>query len=393
MKNTIYGDFPESFTISASCASGTEQVLKKELIRLCGVDAPAINGRIEFSGDPLLLAKCNINLRTADRVYIKTGEFQTLTFDDLYSAVKSVRWEDFIPPFGNVYVDGKCVKSVLFATSDCQRIVKKAIADRLCAKYKFNRLPETGSTYKVDFYLFKNTASFYIDTSGTGLHKRGYRDRVGIAPIKETLASAMLLMSDFYKTRPFADPFCGSGTFLIEGARIALNIAAGIDRKFAFNDWENFGDRYYLEAKTEAKDNERRDVKSDIRGFDIDKKAVELTLRHAERAGLKSVIKAEVRSVKDFKPWSAFGTIVTNPPYGERVYDKADAERCYREFGNAMKGFDGWSVFAITPHKGFERFFGRKCDRERKLYNAEKECKYYYYYAKNNVGKGEKDNG
>ncbi len=361
MKNTIYGDFPESFTISASCASGTEQVLKKELIRLCGVDAPAINGRIEFSGDPLLLAKCNINLRTADRVYIKTGEFQTLTFDELYSAVKSVRWEDFIPPFGNVYVDGKCVKSVLFATSDCQRIVKKAIADRLCAKYKFNRLPETGSTYKVDFYLFKNTASFYIDTSGTGLHKRGYRDRVGIAPIKETLASAMLLMSDFYKTRPFADPFCGSGTFLIEGARIALNIAAGIDRKFAFNDWENFGDRF--------------------------------TLRHAERAGLKSVIKAEVRPVKDFEPWSAFGTIVTNPPYGERVYDKADAERCYREFGNAMKGFDGWSVFAITPHKGFERFFGRKCDRERKLYNAEKECKYYYYYAKNNVGKGEKDNG
>lgn len=386
MKSIVSGGFPESFTISVSCASGTERVLKKELSRLFGIDAPAINGRIEFAGDPLTLAKCNIDLRTADRVYIKTGEFQVLTFDELYSAAKSVRWEDYIPPDGNVYVDGKCVKSVLFAISDCQRIVKKAIADRLCAKYGFNRLPETGSTYKIDFYLFKNTASFYMDSSGTGLHKRGYRDRVGIAPIKETLAAAMLLTSDFYKTRPFADPFCGSGTFLIEGARIALNVAAGIDRKFAFNDWKNFDERYYRDAKAEARDMERRDVKPDIRGFDIDKKAVALTLRHAERAGLKDVVKAEVKPVKDFKPWAESGTVVTNPPYGERVYDKTDAERCYRELGNAMKGFDGWSVFAITPHKGFERFFGKKCDREIKLYNAEKECRYYFYYPK----KGEK---
>ena len=387
MKRVVSGDFPKSFTISVSCASGTERVLKKEISRLFGIDAPAINGRIEFVGDALMLAKCNINLRTADRVYIKTGEFQTQTFDDLYSAVKSVRWEDFIPSDGNVYVDGKCVKSTLFAISDCQRIVKKAIADRLCAKYGFTRLPETGSTYKVDFYLHKDVAAFYMDSSGTGLHKRGYRDRVGIAPIKETLASAMLLMSDFYKDRPFADPFCGSGTFLIEGARIALNIAAGIDRKFAFNDWKNFDERYYIDAKTEAKDRERRDIKPDIRGFDVDKKAVELTLRHAERAGLKGVIKAEVLPVKAFKPWAECGTIVTNPPYGERVYDKSDAERCYKDLGNSLKGFDGWSLFAITPHRGFERCFGRKCDREIKLYNAEKECRYYFYYSKKQTDK------
>lgn len=378
-------NFPQTFTISVSCASGTENVLKKELIRLNGIDAPAVNGRIEFQGDSLLLAKCNINLRTADRVYIKTGEFNAETFDELYTFAKSVRWEDFIPKDGNVYVDGKCVKSALFAISDCQRIVKKAIADRLCGKYGFNRLPETGSTYKVDFYLFKNVVSFYIDSSGVGLHKRGYRDRVGIAPIKETLASAMLLMSDFYKTRPFADPFCGSGTFLIEGARIALNIAAGINRKFAFNDWTNFDDRYYRLALEEAKDNEKRDVKPDIRGFDIDKKAVELTLRHAERAGLKGVIKAETSPVKNFRPWSDFGTIVTNPPYGERVYGEREAEKCYRDFGAAMEGHDGWSVFAITPHKNFERFFGKRCDRERKLYNAEKECRYYFYYSEKGV--------
>ena len=382
VKTILCGDFPNAFEISVACASGTESVLKKELKRLINADAPAVNGRIEFSGDPLILAKCNIGLRTADRVYIKVGEFPVTTFDDLYSATASVRWEDFIVSDGNVYVDGKCVKSTLFATSDCQRRVKKAIADRLCGKYKLNRLPESGSTYKIDFYIHKDVAFFYIDTSGTGLHKRGYRDRVGIAPIKETLASAMLLMSDFYKTRPFADPFCGSGTFLIEGARIALNVAAGIDRKFAFNDWKNFDERYYDRAFCEAKDNERWDIKPDIRGFDVDKKAVELTLRHAERAGLKNVIKAKVLPVKDFKPWAEVGTIVCNPPYGERVYDNEDAARCYKELGAAVKDFDGWSVFAITPHKGFERYFGRKCDRERKLYNADKECRYYFYYGK-----------
>ncbi len=388
MNKIKYGDFPNSFTISVSCASGIETVLKKELKRLGGIDAPAVNGRIEFLGDPLLLAKCNINLRTADRVYVKTGEFPVETFDELYEAVKSVRWENFIPSDARVYVDGKCVKSTLFAISDCQRIVKKAIADRLCGKYGLSRLPESGSTYKVDFYLHKNVASFYIDSSGTGLHKRGYRDRVGIAPIKETLASAMLLMSDFYKTRPLADPFCGSGTFLIEGARIAMNVAAGIDRRFAFNEWKNFDERFYRAAFQEAKDNERLDIKPDIRGFDVDKKAVELTLRHAERAGLKSVIKAEVSPVKSFRPWAEFGTVVSNPPYGERVYDKDDAERCYKEFGAAMKDYGGWSVFVITPHKGFERFFGKKCDRERKLYNAEKECRYYFYYPE----KGENGN-
>ena len=311
MKGCVCGEFPQEFIISASCASGIEHVLKKELMRLGGIDAPAVNGRVEFLGNPLLLARCNINLRTADRVYIKTGEFKAETFDELFAAAKSVAWENFIPADGNVYVDGKCVKSTLFATSDCQRIVKKAIADRLCAKYGLTRLPETGSTYKVDFYLFKNVLSFYLDSSGTGLHKRGYRDRVGIAPIKETLAAAMLLMSDFYKERPFADPFCGSGTFLIEGARIAKNVAAGIDRKFAFNEWKNFDTRYYKTAFEEAKDNERKDVKPDIRGFDVDKKAIELTLRHAERAGLKDVIRAEVKPVKDFKPWSDFGTVAT----------------------------------------------------------------------------------
>ena len=382
MKDLKHFDFPDEFTISVSCASGIESVLKKEINRLACIDAPAINGRVEFGGYPELLAKCNINLRTADRVYIKTGEYKAETFDELFDAVKTVRWENFIPSDGNVYVDGKCVKSTLFAISDCQRIVKKAIADRLCEKYRLNRLPENGSTYKVNFYLFKNIVSFYLDTSGTGLHKRGYRDKVGIAPIKETLCSAMLLMSDFYKTRPFADPFCGSGTFLIESAFIAQNIAPNIGRKFAFNEWKNFDARFYERAAEQAKDNEDRSVKPDIRGFDVDKKAVELALYHAKRAGMDGVIKAEISPVKNFKPWAERGTIVTNPPYGERVYGKSDAERCYTELGAALKNSPYWSCFVITPHKGFERYFGRKCDRIKKLYNAEKECGYYFYYPK-----------
>ncbi len=382
MKKFACEDFPDKFKISVSCASGTESVLKKEINRLIGVDVPAINGRIEFDGNPALICKCNINLRTADRIYIKTGEFTAETFDELYDAVKSVRWEDYIPMDANVYVDGKCVKSTLFATSDCQRIVKKAIADRLCTKFKLLRLPESGSTYKINFYLFKNVVSFYVDTSGTGLHKRGYRDKVGIAPIKETLCAAMLLMSDFYKTRPFADPFCGSGTFLIESAFIARNIAPNIARKFAFNDWKNFDERFYKSAVEEAKDRENFTIKPDIRGFDIDKKAVELSLHHARRAGVADIIKVENAPVKKFKPWSECGTIVTNPPYGERVYGNEDAKRCYKELGDALKNSPLWSCFVITPHNGFEKYFGRKSDREKKLYNAEKECRYYFYYPK-----------
>ena len=190
----------------------------------------------------------------------------------------------------------------------------------------------------------------------------------------------MLLMSDFYKTRPFADPFCGSGTFLIESAFIAQNIAPNIGRKFAFNEWRNLDSRFYKMATEQAKDNEDRSVKPDIRGFDADKKAVELALYHAKRAGVDGVVKAAVSPVKYFTTWAERGTVVTNPPYGERVYGKSDAERCYTELGAALKNSPFWSCFVITPHKGFEKYFGKKCDRIKKLYNAEKECGYYFYY-------------
>lgn len=377
-----FGEFPDRFKISVSCASGVESVLKKEIFRLCGVDAPAINGRIEIDGDPELLAKCNLRLRTADRVYIKVAEFSAVSFDDIFDGVKAVGWENFITKDAAVVVDGRCVKSKIFAVSDSQRIVKRAIADRLCAYYGINRLSECAAEYKIFFYLFKDVLSLYIDASGTGLNKRGYRDRVGIAPIKETLAAAMLLMSDFYKTRPFCDPFCGSGTFLIESAFIAYNIAPGLHRRFAFTEWENFDRRYYERAAEECVDLENRNVKLDIRGFDVDKKAVELSERHIARAGLKGAVTVKVQPVKKLALWADAGTVVTNPPYGDRIYGRKDAEECYKDLGAAFCGHEGWSLFAITDDRGFERAFGRKCDRKRKLYNSEKECDLYFYYGK-----------
>ena len=219
-----------------------------------------------------------------------------------------------------------------------------------------------------------------MDTSGKGLHKRGYRELVGIAPIKETLASGLLLMSDFYYKDPFCDPFAGSGTIVIEAARIALGIAPGINRRFAFNEWKEFDKSAFASAFEEAKDGERRDKNVVLYGYDIDKKAVDLANRHAERAGVKDNVKFKVRPVAELCERESRGTIVTNPPYGERVYDRKAARECYSELGKAFKKLDDWSLFLITSDKGFEMAFGRRADRTKKLYNSEKECEFYYYY-------------
>ena len=375
---------PDKLNISLTCASGVEKVLKSELKRLGYEDAPAVNGALKLSGSPLDIARLNIFLRTADRVYITVGEFGAEDFDTLYEGVKSIRWEDYFPENARVTVNGKCVKSKLFAISSCQSIIKKAIVDRLCAKYGLNRLYENGAEYHLEFSIFKDQVTLNINTSGAGLHKRGYRDMVGIAPIKETLASALVLLSDFYRERPFADLFCGSGTIAIEAARIALDIAGGVGRKFAFNDWVNFDQKLYDQAFSEAKDKEKRDRKLDFMASDIDPKAIKLAQHHAERAGLKDKIQFCVCDAKNFKTDLSNGTIISNPPYGERVYDRKEAEECYKSLGKVYRELDNWSLFVITSAMNFERHFGKKCDRDRKLYNSNKECRYFYYY-KNRV--------
>lgn len=380
-------DFPEQLNITLTCASGVEKVLKSELVRLGYSDTPAINGALTLKGTKEDLARCNLNLRTADRVYIKVAEFPADNFDALFDGVSNVRWGDYITSDGAIRVNGKCVKSKLFAISACQSIVKKAIVNNLLKCYKVNRLNENGAIYDVEFWIFKDVVTLLINTSGAGLHKRGYRDLVGIAPIKETLASALLLFSDFYKERPFADPFCGSGTLAIEGARIAMNIAGGMGRRFAFNEWKNFDNKIFERVIEEAKDKEQRNVHLNFFASDIDPKAVKLAKHHAERAGVLDKIKFKVADVKDFRCDLKNGTIVTNPPYGERVYDKRQADECYKSLGTVTSMLDGWSTFVITSAPDFEKKFGKKADRERKLYNSNKECRFYYYY-----GKRSKDN-
>ena len=373
-------DFPSKVDITLSVASGVESVLKKELLRLGYPSAPAVNGAITFSGDLSAVARCNLNLRTADRVYIKLAEFQALSFDDLFDGVREIEWERYVDINGKILVNGKCVKSKLFSITDCQKLVKKSIATRLCTQYKVGRLVESGCEYSIEFSIFKDVATILLNTSGVGLHKRGYRDLVGIAPIKETLASALLLMSDYYYQKPFLDPFCGSGTIAIECAKIALNIAGGMGRTFAFNDWKGFDKSYFDNALTEALDNEKRDRKVEIFASDIDKKAVSLATHHAERAGLKGKIQFSRCDVSDVSLSLKNGTIVTNPPYGERVYDKLEAEECYKGLRKSFDKLDNWSLFLITSEKRFEKIFGKKCDRERKMYNSNKECRFYYYY-------------
>jgi putative N6-adenine-specific DNA methylase len=278
-------------------------------------------------------------------VYIKVGEFNATTFDQLFDGVKNVDWENYLPDNALIRVNGKCVKSQLFAISACQSIVKKAIVDRMCNKYNLIRLNENGASYDVEFSVFKDVVSLYINTSGMGLHKRGYRDLVGIAPIKETLASALVLLSDFYKNQPFADPFCGSGTIAIEAARIAMNIAGGIGRRFAFNDWKNFDQKYFDEAFTEAKDKEDRSVKLEMFASDIDPKAVKLAERHAQRAGVYDKIKFKVCDVKDFKCDLSCGTIVSNPPYIPTRDIASLSAEVHQEPYSALDGGDDGLVF------------------------------------------------
>ncbi len=380
MKNAL--SFDEKLTITITSQSGVESVLKKELLRLGIEKAPAINGSISFTGTALDVARCNMNLRTADRVYVKATEFSCLTFDDLFDGVYSVAWENVLPKNAKIDVNGKCVKSKIFATVDSQRIVKKAIAKRLMDKYHLSSLSEDGVSYQIEFHLVLNTCSILINTSGAGLHKRGYRNLVGIAPIRETLASALILSSDYYYKNPFCDPFCGSGTLAIETAKIALNIASGKQRTFAYQDFVKFPKSAYTLALTEALDNEKPNAKPVIFASDIDPKAIKLAKVHAKNAGVDKVIDFSVKNVKDFYTELKNGTIVTNPPYGERVYDKDEAEACYKYLRKVYDKLDAWSLFLITSHKGFERVFGKKNDRNRKLFNSNKECRYYYYYAK-----------
>lgn len=359
---------------------GLEGITGDEIKRLGMEDVSVVNGRVFFTGTVKDMARANIWLRTAERVLIVMGTFKALTFDDLFEGVKAIEWEKYLPKDAKFPVKGHCLDSKLMSVPDCQAIIKKASADRLGSIYKLARMPETGHTYQVRFSIMNDTATIYLDTSGAGLHKRGYRALSNEAPLKETLAAGMVILSRYRGRDEFVDPFCGSGTIPIEAALIAKNRAPGLLRSFDFEQWE-WARGVGEEVKQEAVSREFSGNYS-ISGYDLDPAAVELSKDNAKKAGVADICKFEVADVKDLSVGSDRGTIVTNPPYGMRLLDVDEAKEIYRTLGASTSALNAWSLYVLSAEPEFERSFGRKATKKRKLYNGMIKCDLYMYYNK-----------
>lgn len=360
--------------ISVSAASGVEAVTKRELYKLGYGDVPSIGGRMTFEGDEKAVCACNLFLRTANRVFIEFGAFKAKSFDDLFDGVSRIEWEKFLPADAKIDVAAKCVDSTIHAVSATQSVCKKAICERLLKCYK--TLGESGERYKIEIALNKDFAVVSLDTSGSGLHRRGYRGLVGEAPLKETLAAAIILLSVWNPSRPFADLFCGSGTLPIEAAMIAKNIPAGGNRDFDFLHWQKFDSSAFLPLKQEALKNVK-DEKLQIAGFDIDENQLKLARKHAELAGVAGDIHFQKADVSEFSSKKRYGVLFCNPPYGERLSDRKEIENLMRTYGKVYAELPDWSAYTITPVTDFERLFGKRATKKRKLYNGSIECCLY----------------
>ncbi|MDO4540109.1 MAG: class I SAM-dependent RNA methyltransferase [Syntrophomonadaceae bacterium] len=365
----------------ATTAFGLESVLALELRQLGYEDLKVTNGRVAFYGYPHDIARCNLWLRTADRLLICVGEFAAMSFDELFEQTKALPWEAFIPRDGCFPVAGKSIRSHLFSVSDCQAIVKKAIVERLKQKYPVKWFEETGSRFSVEVGMLNDVATLTIDTSGPGLHKRGYRDLSAPAPIKETLAAALVILSRWKPDRPFIDPCCGSGTIPIEAALIGKNIAPGLKRKFAAEQWNIMPSKMWQQARAQAQDEIRREQKLGIQAYDIEGPVLSLARHHAKRAGVEGHLSFQQRDIKDLGSRYHYGYLIANPPYGERLAQRQEAEELYRVMGRAFKKLDTWSFYIISSHPGFEAAFGRRADKKRKLYNGRIQCNYYQFYG------------
>ena len=379
MRNRL-GEIMENLNFVAPCLFSVEGILADELKRMGIESVVAENGRVLFKGDENTLAKANINSRFAERILINVGEFTAETFSELFDNVKKLEWERFIGKDDAFPVNGWSLNSTLFSIPDCQSIVKKAIVERLKSKYNVGWFSETGSEYRVRFSIMKNKVTMMIDTSGEGLHKRGYRRNSNDAPLKETLAAAMCDQARIYPDTQFLDPFCGSGTLLIEAAMMAAKIAPGLNRYFAAERFDFINEKVWQNARTEAMDKINRKIEFSARGFDIDKNAVELTLANAQKAGVKGFIDARVADIKDFKVPDGRSLTITNPPYGERLLDVKSAEELYKTMGEVFVKQQGSKYFIISPHDEFENHFGRVADKRRKLYNGMIKCQLFMYF-------------
>ncbi|GAB3802534.1 THUMP domain-containing class I SAM-dependent RNA methyltransferase [Virgibacillus kimchii] len=366
----------------ATAAMGLESVVADEVKKL-GYEVNVENGKIIFDAPLSAIPRCNLWLRTADRVKIVVGKFPAVTFDELFEAVKSLPWEEYIEEEGKFPVTGKSVKSKLYSVPDCQRITKKAIAERLKLKYGLAKnMPETGPLYKVEVALLKDEAVLTIDTTGAGLHKRGYRIGQGDAPLKETLAAALVMLTNWKPDDPLLDPFCGSGTIPIEAALIGQNIAPGFNREFVSEEWNFIKDKYWEEAFEEAEDRARYDQDLEIYGSDIDHNAVQTAVKNATEAGLGDLINWKQLQIKDLQIKKENGYLIGNPPYGERIGDKSKVAEMYEELGRIMKQHPSWSVYILTAFEQFESKYGTKATKKRKLFNGFIQTNYYQYFGK-----------
>ena len=369
-----------NINMSAPCLLGLEGLVAEELRNMGAENVSAENGRVFFDGDEYILARANICSRYSERIQIVLGSFQAKTFDELFEGTKSLPWENWISKTDTFPVKGYSLNSKLFSVSDCQSIVKKAVVERLRSRYGVSWFEESGPVHQIQFSIMKDKALLLLDTSGVGLHKRGYRPASSAAPIKETLAAAMANLSRLRGYHTLYDPFCGSGTILIEGAMLVQNIAPGLERSFAAQRWEAIDEAVWETEQYRARDMIKYTPDFTAFGSDIDEEALRLTRINSKRAGVDKNIVLSCRDIKDFAPETERGTVICNPPYGERLLTVKECEEIYRIMGEKFPRKKGWSYCAISPSEEFEKFFGRKADKRRKLYNGMIKCQLYMYF-------------
>lgn len=369
----------KTYELIAPCHFGLEAVLKREIYELGYEITKVEDGRVAFEGDAEAICRANIFLRTAERILVKVGQFHAQTFEELFQGIKQISWEDYIPEDGKFWVaKASSIKSKLFSPSDIQSIAKKAMVERMKEHYHVTWFEESGAHYPLRIFLMKDEVTVAIDTSGESLHKRGYRTLVGKAPISETLAAALILLTPWKKDRILVDPFCGSGTFPIEAAMIAANIAPGMNRSFTAESWSNLIERQlWYDAAEEAQELSNTDISVDIQGYDIDREILKAARDNAKRAGVDHLIHFQQRPVSELNHPKKYGFLITNPPYGERLQDKEALAGLYEEIGEALKRLDSWSAYLITSYEDTERCIGRKADKNRKIYNGM--LKTYFY--------------
>ncbi len=370
-----------TFELTVPCHFGLEAVLKREIYDLGYEITKVEDGKVTFMGDAEAVCRANIFLRTAERVLLKAGSFHAETYDELFEGIRALPWEVYLPKDAKFWVTkASSIKSRLFSPSDIQRIVKKAIVEKMKEYYDIQWFQETGAEYPVRIFLMKDEVLVTIDTTGESLHKRGYRTMGGLAPISETLAAALIQLTPWHADRILVDPFCGSGTFPIEAAMMAANIAPGMNRKFTAQAWTNLtGEKLWKEAFEEAGDLADRSVDTDIQGYDIDASVLYAARENAKRAGVNHMIHFQQRSVEQLRHPKKYGFLIMNPPYGERMEDKQDLPKLYQQIGEAYQNLDAWSLYIISAFEDTERYIGRNADKKRKIYNGMLKTNFYQF--------------